>query len=363
MISSKMKINILICFFCLMFFSCTGSKYYSIADFEKAPKTDVHFHYDTWDDTYLKYASSMNMHLFTINVDAGEPLEKQAGISKLLEENYPEWIDFLTTFSIDSFECDNFSDEVIMSIEKAMSEGAKGVKIWKNIGMALKGHDGEYVMIDHPAFIPIFEYLQTNGIPLMAHLGEPRNCWLPYDEITMNSDLRYYKKHPEYHMYQHPDAPSYEEQIAARDQILENYPDLKFVGAHIGSLEWSIEEVANRFEKYPNFNVDLSARMGHIQFQTIEDREKVRSFFIKYQDRILYGSDMTLSEDITDVEKRCESLKEGWRSHWLFLATDDIIPADKFNLPNSPETIQGLQLPREVVDRIFNDNAKRIFPG
>jgi predicted TIM-barrel fold metal-dependent hydrolase len=247
-------------------------------------------------------------------------------------------------------------------VQQCVTAGARGIKIWKNIGMTLKDADGNYVMADNPVFDPVYAWLEKEGLPLAAHLGEPRNCWLPYEEITMGNDLNYYTKHPEYHMYQHPEAPSYEAQIAARDHILAKHPRLMFVGAHIGSLEWNLDEVARRFERYPNFHVDLSARIGHVQFQTQQNRQKVYDFFVKYQDRILYGSDDGPSDgNAQQVEAHNRALHDTWRRQWLFLATGETISADKFNTPDPPQTIEGLRLPKSVIDKLFLKNFKRIF--
>jgi predicted TIM-barrel fold metal-dependent hydrolase len=340
--------------------SCAAEEFYAPDDFEKAPKTDAHFHYNVFDDAVLRYAASINMHILTINVDAGEPIDKQFAIAQSLKNKYPGMIDFLGTFAVTDFGNEHFADETIAQTKKCMDADAKGIKIWKNIGMVLKDRDDSYVMADNPGFAPVFAYLEKAGIPLVAHLGEPRNCWLPYEEITMGNDLNYYRNNPQYHMYQHPEAPSYEEQIAARDNLLDAYPQLKFTGAHIGSLEWNLDEVARRFDKYPNFTIDLSARMGHVQLHAIEDQDKVKSFFIQYQDRITYGSDTGLG-NVTNVEQRCRQLYNTWRAHWLFLATDETIAADKFNIANAPEQITGLRLPKNVIDKIFSENAKRLF--
>ncbi|MDR0845642.1 MAG: amidohydrolase, partial [Tannerella sp.] len=310
-----------------LFSACSRETgYYSPEDFASAPKIDAHFHYDFLNDALLKYVPSIHMHILTINVDAGEPLDMQLEIGETMKKSHPGAVDFLGTFDPANFGDAAFAGEAIARIKRCMDAGAKGVKIWKNIGMVLQYDDGRYVMVDHPAFAPVFAYLEKEGIPLAAHLGEPRNCWLPYEEITMGNDLNYYRNHPEYHMYRHPEAPTYEQQIEARDHILERYPQLTFVGAHIGSLEWSLDEVARRFDAYPNFFVDLAARMGHVHLHAIRDRKKTRDFFIKYQDRILYGSDWYFEEsDLKDFEQRCKNLYAGWQKHWSFFATGETL--------------------------------------
>src|SRR5690606_20786759 len=121
-------------------------------------------------------------------------------------------------------------------------------KVWKNIGMELRDTSGNFVMIDHPKLDAVIAYLVRHDIPLIGHLGEPKNCWLPLDEMTVSSDRSYFESYPQYHMFLHPSYPSYTEQIRARDHLLEKFPTLRFVGAHLASLEWSVDELAKRLE-------------------------------------------------------------------------------------------------------------------
>ena len=111
--------------------------------------------------------------------------------------------------------------------------------------------------------------------------------------MTVNNDKEYFREHPQYHMFLHPELPSYEDQMAARDRMLAKNPHLKFMGAHLASLEWSVDRLAAFLDRYPNTVVDLAARMGQVQYQSNHDRGKVRRFFIRYQDRLLYGTDLS----------------------------------------------------------------------
>jgi predicted TIM-barrel fold metal-dependent hydrolase len=338
---------------------CTNdpSKYYTIADFEKVTKIDAHFHYNTTDTRYLDYAESINLWFVSPNVDAGRSLDEQFDIARAVKEKYGDNFIFLGTFPVDNFGDPDFSDLIIQRIRESMDSGASGIKIWKNIGMVLKDSGGNFVMIDDPAFEPVFDYLQENSIPLIGHLGEPLNCWLPVEEMTLGNDRRYFSNNPQYHMYLHPDAPSYEDQINARDRVLERYPRLIFCGAHLASLEWSVAELASRFETFPNLSVDISARIGHLQHQSMTDHNKVRDFLIKYQDRIMYGSDASVSERNTDYTSTTENLRQMWLDHWIYLATDSTITVS--DLDNNE--VKGLQLPSGVIDKIFYKNAVEFF--
>jgi predicted TIM-barrel fold metal-dependent hydrolase len=344
--------------FCLLTLSSCQEKatYYTAADFEKVPKTDVHFHYNTPDLHYMEFASKLNMRLVSPNVDAGTSIDEQLNIARSLRKAYPGKFAFFGTFSVDSFGTTGFAQNTIARIDECMKSGASGIKIWKNIGMVLKDKGGRYVMVDDPAFEPVFRYLEKNKIPVLGHLGEPKNCWLPLKEMTDSSNCRYYRAHPQYHMYLHPEAPSYEDQINARDNLLQKYLDLDFTGAHLASLEWSVDEIAKRLDKFPRLKVDLSARIAHLQAQSISNLERVRNFMIKYQDRILYGTDVTLTPQDTDYKAKSQMLMERWRADWTYLATDSTL-----HLKNLPAEVKGLQLPKKVIDNIYTNNADRFF--
>ena len=220
--------------------------------------------------------------------------------------------------------------------------------------MDLKDKEGKFVMIDHPKFDPILEYLERNNITLIGHLGEPKDCWKPLDSMTFHQS--YYRSHPEYHMYLHPEYPSYEDQIAAKDNMLAKHPDLKFIGAHLGSLEWSLDELADRLDRFPNMAVDL-ARVSNLNYHAMIDWQKTHDFFIKYQDRLLYATDVQVGES-KDPAQMKKSAHESRFRYWKFFTTDE-----PFEVPGKDGTCKGLKLPAEVIDKIYLKNAKKWLPG
>lgn len=331
--------------------------YYTASDFKKASKIDAHFHYNTPDTRYLEYADSLNFRLISPNVDASMSIDDQFEIARTIKQRFPDKFTFLGTFSVDSFNSPGFADQTIARIDKCMKGGASGIKIWKNIGMVLKDRDGHFVMVDNPAFKPVFNYLQEKHIPLVAHLGEPRNCWLPEEKMTISGDRSYYKEHPQYHMYLHPEAPSYEDQINARDNLLQQYPNLDVNGAHLASLEWNVDELAKRFDRFPNLKADMAARIGHLQYQSLTDRDRVRNFLIKYQDRIMYATDGGIEGRDSNYFGITSGLRHGWINDWIYLATDSTIVVPDLD----HKGVKGLQLPREVIDKIYSKNAEQLF--
>ena len=255
--------------------------------------------------------------------------------------------------------------DTIRHIDAEVAQGAVGVKVWKNIGMVERDARGRLIMLDDRRFDGVMRHLEARGLPLIAHQAEPKNCWLPLEAMTTENDRSYFRDHPEYYMYLHPEQPSYESLIAARDRFVARHPKLIFIGAHLASLEWSVDELARFLDTYPNATADLAARMTQVQFQSNADREKVRRFFLKYQDRLLYGTDLT-EEPPNPHERAQNPPSDGmpfdveadgfWRSDWLYLATAQVQHIDAIKAD-----VQGLALPKTVIDKIYYSNARRVF--
>ena len=341
----------------LICLSCTQDQtYYSLSDFAKLDKIDTHIHVKTNRDAFVEQARKDNFRLLNIVVDVTKGvknIEEQYAYCLDQKTRHPKDYEFATAFSIAEWDDPEWEGNTLAWLNKNFEEGAIAVKVWKNIGMVFRDSTGKLIMIDDPKLDRIFQFLTEKKIPLIGHLGEPQNCWLPLEEMTTHNDRSYFEDHPEYHMYQHPDLPSYEDQIAARDRMLDKNPDLTFVGAHLGSLEWSVDELAKRLDKYPNMSVDMAARIGQLFYQTKEDRKKVQDFFIKYQDRVLYATDLG-DRGEGEIAGLQENLHEVWMRDWRYFVTDEMMESDLID-----GEFQGLKLPRKVIDKIYSENAKK----
>lgn len=340
--------------------SASGKRFYTLDDFSKIPKIDIHFHQNILSNTFPEFGKSLGFHLVTVNVAATRPLENQFEIAKAMKKRFPGSMDFLGSFSIKDFGQKDYIENTIAYIKTNVSAGALGFKVWKNIGMVLKNEQGKFVMVDDPAFEPIFAYFEKHKIPVMGHLGEPKNCWLPLDQITLASDLRYFTRHPEYHMYLHPESPSYETLITATENLLKRHPKLKYVGTHLASLEWSVDEMAKHLDRYPNMMLDVAARMDHLQYQSVQNKDRVRHFLIQYQDRVMYGSDTTIGAENNDDPDTKKILHQKWLKDWGYLSTDGVI-FENMKIGTEQKTVTGLQLPKAVVDKIYRKNAQHFF--
>jgi GH18 family chitinase len=330
-----------------------SEEYYSLEDFKLVKKFDSHIHINTDEAVFIDLVKEDNFQFLDIIDDRpfGLPMDEQEKFAKLHLKNIPDRMVVATTFKVKDWSNNDWVDNTIAKLENSFSYGAKAVKIWKNIGMDLRDENGNFVMVNDPQLDPVIDYLVKNNIALVGHNGEPRDCWLPLEEMTFSQG--YYGSHPEYHMFLHPEYPSYEDQINARDNMLEKHPDLKFVGAHLGSLEWSLDELAKRLDKFPNMRVDLS-RLSHLMLHTLKNRQKTRDFFIKYQDRLLYATDTGINPT-TDPEQLKNRIHDRWVREWKFYVSDEQINLRRFG------ELRGLKLPREVIDKIYLKNALTTF--
>jgi hypothetical protein len=339
--------------------SAADGRYYSLADFARVEKIDAHVHVHGEAAAFMAQAVQDNFRILTINVDYPDfpPIPEQQRAAVSLLGRYPGRVAFAATFSVQNFQSPGWTAATLQQVDGAIKQGAVGVKIWKNIGMSLADPDGRYVMPDDPRFEPILARLERSSLVLLGHQAEPLNCWLPLDKMTVRSDREYFREHPQYYMYQHPEMPSHEVILAARDRMLKAHPALHFDAVHLASLEWDVGKVASFLDRFPNAKVDLAARMVHLEFQAAQDPAKVRRFLMRYQDRVLYGSDDNYGPADSDPAA-VAAVHSGWLADWRFLAT-----ADPMQSPDFPQSFHGLQLPREVIDKLYWRNARATFVG
>ncbi|MBB4128065.1 putative TIM-barrel fold metal-dependent hydrolase [Xanthomonas translucens] len=330
---------------------------YAMDDFAKVRKYDAHVHANSADRVFLDLARADNFELLSINVDYPDfpSVAEQHRAALRLAKADPARFHWATTFSMRGYATPGWAARVDAGLDQAVREGARAVKVWKNIGMVEKDAQGRLIMLDDPGLAPVAEHIRALGVPLIAHQGEPYNCWLPLQQMTTNNDREYFAKHPQYHMYLHPEMPSHATLMAARDRFVAAHPQLRVVGAHMASLEYDVDRLAEFLDRFPNATVDLAARMSQVQYQSNRDWGKVRDFFIRYQDRLLYGTDLTYAPDADPAQFRAEA-HGVWQSDWRYLATGDtqrigVLEAD----------VRGLALPRAVIDKIYYRNAVREF--
>lgn len=316
---------------------------------------DAHVHVFKTDSAFQTMLKKLNLKLINILVvddtlSYRKELQPQIDDAWSLVHSSQGHVSLCTTFDPYKFNDPTFSKEAIQQLERDFHDGAVAVKIWKNIGMEIKDAKGGYIMPDDPKLAPIYAAIQKHGRTLMSHVAEPNVAWGPPD--PSDPVWSYYKENPQWLVGGKEGFPAKQTILEARDHILEQNPKLRMVGVHLGSMEKNLDGIASRFDRYPNFAIDTAARMEYLMLMP---REKAKAFLLKYQDRVLYGTDLDMTAD-ANVDETLKSWRELYARDWRYLATDET-----FEL--NGHKIQGLKLPEPVLRKLYRSNALRWIPG
>lgn len=232
---------------------------------------------------------------------------------------------------------DGFFDRSVRRLEQCVGAGAVGMKLWKDLGLRLRDHDGSLLRIDDPRLDPLYARAAELGVFIMFHTADPAAFFLPTD--AQNERFEELSAHPDWSFY--GSTFSREELLEQRNHVFARHPKTQFVGAHMGEQPEDLTAVGALLERYPNVQLDMSARVAELGRQPFT----ARRFFLRFADRILFGADLLPEEAM-------------YRAHYRFFETED----EFFEYPSHASRqgrwqIYGLALPDEVLERIYRKNA------
>ena len=236
-----------------------------------------------------------------------------------------------------------FGERVARELEEAVRAGAQGLKIYKVLGLSVRDADGTLLHVDDARLDPMWQAAGELGVPVMIHVADPHAFFEPLDEH--NERYAELIEHPDWH-FLGGDYPPLRQLLDERDHLLEKHPKTTFIGAHVGSESEDLDRASAALDRYPNYVVDFSARQAEVGRQP----RRAREFFLRHQDRILFGTD---EFDYVAM----------YRSYFRFLETDD----ECFEYYGYPERglwpISGIYLPDEVLWKLYVANPARVIPG
>jgi predicted TIM-barrel fold metal-dependent hydrolase len=236
-----------------------------------------------------------------------------------------------------------FPDWAAKRLRLQKERGAQGLKIWKPFGLHVKDHNERLVGVDDARLAPIWEAAGDLGLPVLIHVADPVAFFDPIDET--NERWEELRSHPDW-AFTSPPFPPFMEIMVGLKNLVARHKKTTFIGAHVGCYGENLGWVGQMLDDCPNYHIDISARLGELGRQPYS----ARKFFIKYQDRILFGSDM--SPDL-----------EAYRLYYRFLETDD--EYFNYNTHEVPEQgrwyVHGIYLPDEVLEKIYGGNAHHLL--
>jgi predicted TIM-barrel fold metal-dependent hydrolase len=246
-----------------------------------------------------------------------------------------------------SWDCQrpDFGRRMAEALADAKQQGASGLKVHKSLGLEYRNPDGSLVRVDDPRWDPIWEACGKLGFPVLIHTADPKAFFLPID--ATNERWEELQRHPDWSFHR-LGFPSYEELLEQFISVVKRHPKTNFIGAHVASSAEDLGQVGRWLDAYPNLCIDLAARIAELGRQPFT----ARKFCLKYSDRILFA---------TDGPRVAERLNY----HWRFLETEDeYFPyAENAFPPQGFWRIYGVNLPEEVLRRIYYENAAKLIPG
>jgi uncharacterized protein len=226
-------------------------------------------------------------------------------------------------------------------LEADIKAGAKGLKIFKNLGLRAKRAGGTRLKLDDPELDPIFDVCGRLGVPVLIHTGDPASFFDPIDfqnerwlELALYTDRR----------YQDPSFPRFDELMAERDRLFAKHPKTRFIVAHMGWMANDLGKLSALMDRLPN----LSVEVGAILYDLGRQPRAAREFFVKYQDRVLFGKDAYQADE--------------YPYYWRVFETKDEY-FDYYRDYHAFWKLYGMDLPDEVLRKLYYRNALAIVPG
>jgi predicted TIM-barrel fold metal-dependent hydrolase len=267
----------------------------------------------------------------------GEKLQK---VIDTMVKPYPGRFMVFTQIDWSKIDDPNFGQEMVAQLDDAVARGARGLKLLKDLGLGVRDKTGKLIAVDDPRLDPVWEECGRLGIPVFIHTGDPEAFFHPTD--ATNERYEELIEHPDWSFYG-PQFPNLEQVLEARNRVFAKHPRTTFVSLHMGwpeNLDW----VAHMLDQHPNVMAEFGAREAELGRQP----RRTRELFLKYQDRIMFGTDNGMDEKM-------------YRNHFRWLETAD----ESFDYWGYPAQgrweIYGLELPNSVLEKIYHANAERLF--
>jgi predicted TIM-barrel fold metal-dependent hydrolase len=309
----------------------------------KFPFIDVHSHHRDMGSMELsrliKPMDSMNMAVMVnLSGSNGPQLENMI---RNIRENYPGRFLVFANVDFDQFGSPGWAEKALRQLEEDVRNGASGLKIFKNLGLRVTDQKGKRVPVDDPRIGPVWEKCGELGIPVLIHSADPAPFWDPHDEF--NERWLELKERPGRKRSDTDPAP-WQQIIDEQHRVFKRHPQTLFINAHLGWYGNDLAEFGRLLDEMPNMYSEIGAVLAELgrQPRTAQD------FLIRYQDRILFGKDAWVPEEYFTYFRVLETADEYF---------------DYYRRRHAFWKMYGLDLPDEVLKKIYYKNALRIIPG
>ena len=307
------------------------------------PFIDVHNHqYGLTPEKVDKLVADMDGINLRIMVNLsggyGDRLKENVAI---LKERYKDRFVVFANMDFSNIDAPDYGQRTAAQLEADVRNGAQGLKIFKNFGMDLKDTKGQRIHVDDPRFEPVWELCAKLHIPVLIHTGEPWSFFQPQDRF--NERWLELKQFPQ--RARPPDRyPSWETLMAEQHHLFASHPRTTFINAHLGWLGGNLGELGRLMDQMPNMYTEIGAVLAELGRQPRFAHE----WFIRHQDRVLFGKDIWAPNEYHYYFRVLETADEYF---------------DYYRKRHAFWKMYGLDLPDEVLKKLYYKNALRVIPG
>jgi predicted TIM-barrel fold metal-dependent hydrolase len=312
----------------------------------KFPVIDIHSHQPTpiGGPEFARVVQGMeqnNLRLL-VNLSGGSGERLKSGLEAIRTSKYADRMVLFANIDFPSGGVGpGFGVKAARQLEADIKAGAKGLKIFKDLGLRIRRSDGARLKLDDPELDPVWETCGRLDVPVLIHTAEPQEFFEPIDynnerwlELALYSNRRY-----------PPDRfPRFEELIAERDRMFAKHAKTRFIAAHFGYHANDLARMGKLLDRLPNVYPEVAAILAELGRQPRAAHE----FFVKYQDRVLFGKDSYQPDEYPYY----------WRT---FETADEYF--DYYRDYHAFWKLYGMNLPDDVLKKLYYKNALKIVPG
>jgi len=307
------------------------------------PFVDVHSHH--WRmaednlDSLIMEMDALNMRVI-VNLSGRSGDRLEAMMDNIKKYGYEDRIVLFANITLDGFTDEDWTERTVAQLEQDVESGARGLKIYKSQTMS-EDEDGNRIPIDHAKLDPVWAKCGELDIPILIHAADPKPFWAPHD--STNERWLELKLRPRRKRGSDNPAP-WDTIIAEQHNIFKKHPNTTFINAHFGWYANNLGKLGELLDEIPNMYVEFGAVIAELGRQP----RFANQFFRKYQDRILFGKDSYHPEQYYTYFRVLETADEYFPYYKRYHAF---------------WRMYGLDLPEEVLRKVYYENALKVIPG
>ncbi|MUH36779.1 amidohydrolase [Zobellia amurskyensis] len=309
----------------------------------KYPFIDIHSHQRNMSAQSLKSLvtdmDALNEGVM-VNLSGGSGSKLAESVDNIVE-NYPNRFVVFANVDFDGAGKPGWAEKTVAQLETDIKKGARGLKVFKSLGLRNMDSDGKRLAVDDARLDPIWAKCGELGVPVLIHSADPKSFW---DDMNSDNERWLELKTHSRRKRSDTDPAPWQQIIDEQHRMFKKHPKTKFINAHMGWYANDLKQLGGYLDDIPNMYVGIAAVIAELGRQP----QNARAFFIKYQDRILFGKDSWKPEEFPTYFRVLES-------------NDEYFPY--YKKYHAFWAMYGLNLPDEVLKKVYYKNALNLVPG